>query len=1244
MNRLILALLFIFSIKVTGQNDYYGENLNTNLYIESSIFGNPTQQPPDIAAFQKVNFIPVSNYTGRVNLNIPIYEIVSGNMSVPISLSYNSSGVKVADMASSVGLNWSLNAGGMISRMIKGIDDFHVSDRFYDPSTPSGWLGYKHPMFTTSGNYVINYYNDSEPDVFIVNAPGLTTKYVHKRHYFLNANGKVYLHSSTNPSPVELESKGSLIEETFGDFTYATSSSILGWGITNIKITSIDGLVYNFSSLDVSNYWNGKSAKRRQESYRLNSVFDPSTSQTITFEYEEYENLFYDVFPTQINSYNGGSGSQSISNNDSYTQYKLTQRLKKIIFDEGEVEFIYELNRLDNEGEKALTDIIVKNISGTPIKHVKQEYSYFQSNIESDTPQSKRLRLDKVYEVDNDLNELPGYTLAYNTLLQMPPRTSYAHDFLGYNNGSYNSSITDPTPKFYFKYSYSYPDAFYNLSPFKSSSAIELTGNYSLEADENYAKTYSLTKITYPTGGSIELNYGLNEFSDSEKRVGGGIRIETEKIDDGKGNVQILDYEYSGGSIGKMPIFAIFKNRDGLIDNNPTSLSQIGGITTFMTPQSQIEFTQGSFVGYNKVTIKNRANNGYTDYFYKSPSDVKNTLSNKEYLSSNSYSKYWRVFGQPSLSVDLDFLRGKITREMIYNNLGELRLEKLYNYTQKDFSTISLFHLNKSSSSSLDDCYYEGRYILNYSGTQCGGYYEELELPISRDLLTTVITKDYQAGKIVYTQGEPTNVPYTFETIRKYYYDTQLPLLLEEEKRVMSYHLNDWDINDNTQEYNQEPTELEDRIFKEYTYPFKSGYDEGQIWIPSETSTLPYTNELIDQNRLSVPLSIVIKNKNREVIAKEEHHYKDFGNVINLEKIKFISKDESITESEIVTKRDSKGRILEYKKKNGIYVSRFYGYPYDGEYLIAEVVNSTYSNFLTRVSNLQTPFDQVTTSDDSDIRQLMSELREAMPEAQVTSYTHKFLIGVSSVTDPRGEAIYYEYDDLNRLKFIKDQDLNILQRNCYNYKGQITDCVLVAPEVPTGLAKTSVTSSSLSFSWTAVSGTVGYKIYKNGVYISSTTGTTASLTGLISSTTYGVQVLAYNDVGDGDLSSSVSMTTSTSVSYTNKGTIVNRTGHTISASTILIRANGNTMVSISMPSLANGASFNFSTGYSSAIYSNGTFVLEMYNSTVGISTANYFNMSVGSSSTNGYFSYQGWGYKATVTSAGAQYTLILSIY
>jgi hypothetical protein len=88
-----------------------------------------------------------------------------------------------------------------------------------------------------------------------------------------------------------------------------------------------------------------------------------------------------------------------------------------------------------------------------------------------------------------------------------------------------------------------------------------------------------------------------------------------------------------------------------------------------------------------------------------------------------------------------------------------------------------------------------------------------------------------------------------------------------------------------------------------------------------------------------------------------------------------------------------------------------------------------------------------------------------------------------------------------------------------------------APAAPTGLAVSGVTSSSVSLSWSAPSGTVsGYYVYRNGTRATSVTGASATISGLAASTTYTFTVSAFNAVGEGPQSGQVQATTSSSSS------------------------------------------------------------------------------------------------------------------
>jgi YD repeat-containing protein len=52
----------------------------------------------------------------------------------------------------------------------------------------------------------------------------------------------------------------------------------------------------------------------------------------------------------------------------------------------------------------------------------------------------------------------------------------------------------------------------------------------------------------------------------------------------------------------------------------------------------------------------------------------------------------------------------------------------------------------------------------------------------------------------------------------------------------------------------------------------------------------------------------------------------------------------------------------------------------------------------------------------------------------ITTCTYKPLVGITSLTDPRGDIITYTYDDFGRLEFVKDKDNKVLSESQYNYK------------------------------------------------------------------------------------------------------------------------------------------------------------------------------------------------------------------
>lgn len=67
---------------------------------------------------------------------------------------------------------------------------------------------------------------------------------------------------------------------------------------------------------------------------------------------------------------------------------------------------------------------------------------------------------------------------------------------------------------------------------------------------------------------------------------------------------------------------------------------------------------------------------------------------------------------------------------------------------------------------------------------------------------------------------------------------------------------------------------------------------------------------------------------------------------------------------------------------------------------------------------------------------LQSETVTAGLNSRVTSYTHLPLIGVETVTGPDGRTTTYEYDERNRLHLVRNHEGNILNRYRYNYASE----------------------------------------------------------------------------------------------------------------------------------------------------------------------------------------------------------------
>ncbi|WP_131539562.1 hypothetical protein [Pedobacter nototheniae] len=143
--------------------------------------------------------------------------------------------------------------------------------------------------------------------------------------------------------------------------------------------------------------------------------------------------------------------------------------------------------------------------------------------------------------------------------------------------------------------------------------------------------------------------------------------------------------------------------------------------------------------------------------------------------------------------------------------------------------------------------------------------------------------------------------------------------------------------------------------------------------------------------------------------------------------------DGGFEDRSVYNKFDHKANLLEIQQSSGTKLS--YVYSYNTQYPIAEIKNADYAT-VENVLGGATVVNNFSNSNptDAEVKAFLVPLRNGLPDAQITTFTYKPLVGMTSQTDPKGLTTYYEYDEFQRLKNVKDQNGNIIKNNTYHYK------------------------------------------------------------------------------------------------------------------------------------------------------------------------------------------------------------------
>jgi len=365
-------------------------------------------QSPEVSSFFKYKNIELQGSSGLLDLKIPIFEIKTNNLVLPIYIYYNSKGVRIEEESGNFGTSWSSFHSGMVKRQVNGVPDEFNSSCYlmsgYDPSSGAticmqynirnntSWFNNKDnsqqmaDYYIQHGNlngyigtnYNSYYYSEPEPDlfdyilptgesgIFILNNQNsvLTNNVHHKINFDINTDGIYRI------SIKDIKGNLFIFEDTelrYNDFweyyhgsTDARNSPILS--PANYQLSNNNSLVpCSEGSNDAYNSDVGAFNIMRKPfnvAWHLTKVIT-SENRTINYYYDleshtTLSNTSY-KYNQKVASYNDAQGqpiNREFIMSNRLDRFK-AKRIKEINFQEGMIKFNYKLTKREDVLDKS---------------------------------------------------------------------------------------------------------------------------------------------------------------------------------------------------------------------------------------------------------------------------------------------------------------------------------------------------------------------------------------------------------------------------------------------------------------------------------------------------------------------------------------------------------------------------------------------------------------------------------------------------------------------------------------------------------------------------------------------------------------------------------------------------------------------------------------------------------------------------------------------------------------------------
>ncbi len=501
---------------------------------------------PEAASLFKYLDYPVDYATGIPQINIPLYEVKSGSLTLPISINYHSSGRKVYDETGAIGLGWTLMAGGMISRTIYGEPD----DNDFVVKFPTPW---KKASEINSGtiadadflegihetHYPLPWY-DTEYDIFSYSANSISGKFILRDEN----NVKVPVLIPKKPYKVECHKANAQYNINYFDY---------------ISIIDDGGNTYRFGkSLKDGTEYHETSDGVGKNSWMLTEIISADKVDTIFFKYQSFSKskrtvsqltTVTDKYDNCLNP-NGSVGLDvpPFTETDQLGTFQdgisIIQRITEIKFRNGRVKF-----NLENGGDMILS-MQIEN-GKTEIIRIVEFNQTLQDLLSDGNAPTKKLELLKVKDAHNNTSDIYKFDY-YPTVYPSVPNVvdGRFRDLWGYYNASGYVGMRPLIENI---------DVYHPQSGLAFITIGDGLAN-TIRKPGEAIKSGVLKKITFPTGGSKEFIYEHNLYDNHNEPnatlAGPGLRLYQTITSDGQGYNSTKTYKYgiAESGFGKLPL------------------------------------------------------------------------------------------------------------------------------------------------------------------------------------------------------------------------------------------------------------------------------------------------------------------------------------------------------------------------------------------------------------------------------------------------------------------------------------------------------------------------------------------------------------------------------------------------------------------------------------------------------------------------------------------------------------------